>query len=122
MRAAELYRRWLDELWNGDLDRLAEAAHSLVTEDFVGHWPGNPGLAQGPDQLADIVRQGRGMIEGSTFEPAVGPVVQDGLVAARWVGRGHYQGRPVTFHGHDLMRLDGDRFAEYWVIAEDPTA
>ncbi|MER7114937.1 nuclear transport factor 2 family protein [Saccharomonospora azurea] len=117
-----LYRRWLDELWNGELATLERAAEALVTDDFVGHWPRQPGLAHGPAQLAAIVRQGREMIEGSEFELTVGPVVHGDLVAARWVGRGRYEGRPVTFHGHDLLRVDGDRFAEYWVIAEDPTA
>lgn len=122
MDATTLYRRWLDELWNGDLDRLDEIAGTIVTGDFVGHWPNQPGLAQGPDQLAAIVRQGRELIEDSVFELVLGPVPHGDLVAARWRGSGLHQGELVTFHGHDLLRVEGDRFAEYWVIAEDPTA
>ncbi|ACU95160.1 SnoaL-like polyketide cyclase [Saccharomonospora viridis DSM 43017] len=119
--ATTLYRRWLDELWNGEDDRLDEVAATLVTADFVGHWPKHPGLARGPAQLADIVRQGRRLVDDCVFELVLGPVPHDDLVAARWRGRGRHQGDPVTFHGHDLLRVDGDRFAEYWVIAEDPT-
>ncbi|EIE97089.1 nuclear transport factor 2 family protein [Saccharomonospora glauca] len=121
MDATSLYRRWLDELWNGEPDRLEEAARSLVTDDFVGHWPRQPELVRGPEQLAGIVRRGRRMIPDSVFEIVVGPVSGTNLVAARWRGRGRLRGEPVTFHGHDLLRVDGDRFAEYWVIAEDPT-
>ena len=98
-----------------------EVAATLVTADFVGHWPKHPGLARGPAQLADIVRQGRRLVDDCVFELVLGPVPHDDLVAARWRGRGRHQGDPVTFHGHDLLRVDGDRFAEYWVIAEDPT-
>ncbi len=122
MDVTTLYHRWLAELWNGELDRLEKIAKTIVTDDFVGHWPKQPALAQGPDQLAGIVRQGRRLIEDSVFELVVGPVPHGDLVAARWRGRGRYQGKSVTFHGHDLLRVDGDRFAEYWVIAEDPTA
>ncbi|WP_167177198.1 nuclear transport factor 2 family protein [Saccharomonospora amisosensis] len=117
-----MYERWLYELWNGDLGELERIARSIVTADFAGHWPGQPSLVTGPDQLADVVRQGRELIEALRFEIEVGPIVQGDLVAARWVGRGRYGGEPVEFHGHDLLRRDGDRFGEYWVIAQDPTA
>ncbi len=120
MDATELYRRWLAELWNGkDPD---QAAAAIVTPDFVGHWPGRPGFVHGPAELAAVVRQGREVITDSRFELVVGPIVQDDLVAARWSGRGRFGGRPVTFHGHDLLRISGDRFAEYWILSEDPTA
>jgi predicted ester cyclase len=49
-------------------------------------------------------------------------------VAARWTGRGSYKGgmpgatapagTRVSFGGHDLLRVDEGRFAEYWVISE----
>jgi predicted ester cyclase len=50
------------------------------------------------------------------------------LVAARWAGRGRYRGgmpgaiaaagTPVGFGGIDLLRVRGDRFAEYWVSSD----
>jgi hypothetical protein len=126
-----LYRRWLDDLWNGDPDRLEEIAAGLVTEDFTGHWPGRPGLVRGPAALAEAVRQGRLPFRGLRFAVVVGPVAGGGLIAARWSARGAYEGgahalpgvtappgTPVTFHGHDMLRVADGRLAEYWVISE----
>ena len=46
-----LHRRWLLELWNGDL----AVADRVVTPDFVGSWPGQPGLVHGPGELAETI-------------------------------------------------------------------
>ncbi|KMS72003.1 ester cyclase [Prauserella rugosa] len=116
----DLYRRWLGELWNGPLTDLESIARRVVTDDFVGHWPGRPKFVTGPDELAAVIRQGREMFDDLTFEVAIGPVSEGDLVTARWLGRGHYEGTPASFHGHDILRRDGDRFVEYWVIAETP--
>ena len=58
----------------------------------------------------------------------LGPVAEGELVAARWIGHGSYKGgmqgatapagARVSFSGHDLLRVDRGRFAEYWVISE----
>ena len=58
----------------------------------------------------------------------VGPVAEGELVAARWIGQGSYKGgmrgatapagTRVSFSGHDLLRVQDGRFAEYWVISE----
>lgn len=121
-RATDLYARWLDDLWSGDLDRLEEIAADVVTPDFVGHWAGRPGFVHGPDELAAVIREGRQLFEELTFHREVGPVgAPDGdLVAARWLARGVLDGQPVEFHGHDLLRHVDGRFAEYWVISENP--
>jgi hypothetical protein len=115
-----MYERWLHELWNGPLDELEQLARGVVTDDFVGHWPGR--TVRGPDELAAAIREGRTMFEGLRFEIVLGPIAEGNLVAARWVGRGTFQGSPSEFHGHDMLRADGDRFAEYWPLTEDPTA
>lgn len=127
-----LYERWLTELWNGDVGRLEVVAAELVTPDFVGHWPGRPNLVRGPGALAEIVRVGRRPFDPLTFTVDVGPLSEGDLVAARWVGRGRYaggdnalpgatapRGTPIEFHGHDLLRLENGRFAEYWVISTE---
>ncbi|SFP88505.1 SnoaL-like domain-containing protein [Amycolatopsis arida] len=114
------YENWLHGLWNTDPAELERLAPDVVSADFIGHWPGR--TVHGPAELAEVIRQGRAMVDDMRFEIVVGPVAQGDLVAARWVGRGRYEGRPVEFHGHDLLRVAGDRFVEYWVIAEDPTA
>ena len=119
-----LYRRWLMELWNGDLAIIDQ----IVTPDFVGSWPGRPGLVHGPKELADIIRMSRDIFHDVTFAVEVGPVVDGELVAARWIAHGSYKGgmrsasappgTRVSFSGHDLLRVEDGRFAEYWVISE----
>lgn len=116
---ADMYRRWLDELWNGDLDQLETLAAKVVTEDFVGSWPRRPGHVHGPRELAAVIRQGRTTFDELRFSVHVGPIADGDLLAARWKAEGSYDARPVEFHGHDVLRLSGDRFGEYWVIGED---
>jgi predicted ester cyclase len=130
-RASELrrlYRRWMLELWNGDL----AVATELVTGDFVIHQARADGAGseerRGPDAVVQLVRDGHAPFDGLTFEIEVGPVVEGDLVAARWAGRGRYRGgmpgataaagTPVAFGGIDLLRARGDRFAEYWVSSD----
>lgn len=115
-----LYTRWLDELWNGELAALESIARTIVTDDFVGHWPGRPALVTGPDQLAAVVREGREMFDDLSFTVDVGPIAEGNLLSARWAAHGHYRAAPVEFHGHDILRHDGRLFVEYWVIAETP--
>lgn len=125
------YRAWIDELWNGDLDALEEVAATLVTDDFVGTWPGVPAMVRGPSALAGVVRAGRLPFDGLRFDIEVGPIASGDLVAARWVGRGEYAGgehalpgatapagTPVEFRGHDILRFADGVFSEYWVISE----
>jgi predicted ester cyclase len=123
-----LYRRWMLELWNGDLGLAGE----LVTDDFLIHQARADGAAsedlRGPEALAGMVRDGHAPFEGLRFEIEVGPVVEGDLVAARWTGRGRYRGglpgataapgTPVAFGGTDLLRARGGRFAEYWVSSD----
>ena len=130
-RASELrrlYRRWMLELWNGDL----AVATELVTDDFVIHQARADGAGsderRGPEAVVQLVRDGHAPFDGLTFEIEVGPVVEGDLVAARWAGRGSYRGgmpgasaavgTPVAFGGIDLLRARGDRFAEYWVSSD----
>jgi hypothetical protein len=101
-RASELrrlYRRWMLELWNGDLALASE----LVTDDFVIHQARADGAGseerRGPEALVQMVRDGHAPFDGLTFEIEVGPVVEGDLVAARWADRGRY-------------------FAEYWVSSD----
>ena len=123
-----LYRRWMLELWNGDLSVAAE----IVTGDFVVHQARADGAAseelRGPEAVLRMVREGHAPFEGLAFEIEVGPVVEGDLVAARWVGRGRYRGgmpgatapagTAVEFGGIDLLRARDGRFAEYWVSSD----
>ncbi|QWF80593.1 ester cyclase [Amycolatopsis sp. CA-230715] len=108
----ELYRRWLDELWNGD----PSAANDLVTADFAGHWPDRE--VRGPGELAELIHGTHEMFDDLAFELTVGPIADGELVAGRWVGRGTTKdGEPATFLGNDILRVRDGRFAEYWVAS-----
>ena len=123
-----LYRRWMLELWNGDLAIAGE----LVSDDFVIHQARADGAASegpgGPEALVQLVREGHAPFEELSFDIEVGPVVEGDMVAARWVGRGRYRGglpgatapagTPVAFGGIDLLRARDGRFAEYWVSSD----
>ncbi|MFI6816487.1 ester cyclase [Nonomuraea sp. NPDC050328] len=122
MDIAHLYRRWLLELWQGDF----ALAKELVTAGFVGHWP--HGDVRGPDGLAEALRQGHEPFSDVVVTLDVGPLVDGDLVAARWTFAGKYRGglpgvaapvgTPISFSGHDILRAEGDRFAEYWVVSD----
>ena len=119
---AKLYERWLLDMWTGNFER----AHDLVTSGFIGHWPGTD--VHGPDGLVEALRQGHAPFDDVTVTLDVGPIVDGDRVAARWTFGGSYrggmpgatapQGTRVSFSGHDILRVDGDRFAEYWVISD----
>jgi ketosteroid isomerase-like protein len=127
-RLRQLYRRWILELWNGDLAVAAE----LVTDDFVVHQARADDApseeVRGPEAVVQMVRQGHASFDDLTFQIEVGPVVEGNMVAARWVGRGRYRegipgatapaGTPVAFGGIDLLRVRDGRFAEYWVSSD----
>ncbi|MFG1942563.1 ester cyclase [Nonomuraea sp. NPDC048826] len=121
----KLYERWLLTMWQGDFS----LAHELVTPDFTGHWPGMD--VRGPDQLIDMLRQGHEPFDDVTLSLDVGPIVDGDRVAARWTFAGAYRGgmpgataapgTRIAFNGHDILRAEGDRFAEYWVISDIPS-
>jgi ketosteroid isomerase-like protein len=109
----ELYRRWIEELWSGDLG----VADQLLTEDFTGHWPDRE--VEGRQALVDLIRETRAMFEALTFRIELGPVVDGDLVAARWTGTGRTpDGASMALLGHDLLRVRDGRFAEYWVASD----
>jgi predicted ester cyclase len=123
-----LYRRWLLELWNGDLS----VAEELVSGDFVVHQARADDAAsedlRGPEAIVKMVGEGHAPFDDLRFQIEVGPVVEGELVAARWAGRGRYRGgipgasappgTPVAFGGMDLLRARDGRFAEYWVSSD----
>jgi SnoaL-like domain len=102
-----LYERWINELWAGQ-----PVAADLVSDDFIGHWPDRD--VRGPAELQAIIEETRNMLADLTFAIEIGPLVDGDMVAGRWVGTGRSDDRPVSFTGNDILRMDGDRFAEYW--------
>ncbi|MEO3890280.1 nuclear transport factor 2 family protein [Nonomuraea sp. B5E05] len=125
MTISDLYRRWLLEMWNGDF----ELAHELVTPGFTGHWPGME--VSGPGELVEVLKQGYAPFADVEVTLDIGPIPDGDLVAARWTFTGAYrsgipgatvaEGTRVAFSGHDILRAEGGRFAEYWVISDAQT-
>ncbi|TDC60465.1 hypothetical protein E1200_30410 [Actinomadura sp. GC306] len=135
----ELYRRWLFEVWTGDVD----VAGQILTADFVGHWPSL--RVHGPAEAAEQVRRSHEYFTDvrTTLDvgPVVGPVAGPapgeaggggtggaGMVAAGWTFHGTYRGgvpgataepgTAVSFRGQDIFRARDGRFAEYWVVSD----
>lgn len=102
-----LYGRWINELWAGE-----PVAAELVTEDFVGHWPGRE--VRGPSELEAVVGETQKMLTDLKFVIEVEPFVDGDLLAARWIGTGAAKDGPKRFTGNDILRIADGRFAEYW--------
>ncbi|MDB1086398.1 ester cyclase [Streptomyces sp. ACA25] len=117
-----LYGRWLFDLWHGDF----AVAEEILTPDFVGHWPTMD--VHGPDRVVEQIRQSHEYFGDIENTLDVGPVIGDGMVAARWTFHGSYRGgvpgasvpsgTRISFAGQDLFRLVDGRFAEYWVVSD----
>ena len=116
----ELYRRWIDELWNGPADRekLKAVAEELVSDDFLVHWPSAEVV--GPGKLAALIDASKSSYRDLVFEIEVGPFAEDGYVAGRWAGQGTApDGQVVYLSGNDILTVRDGRFTEYWVASSE---
>lgn len=125
---AARYRRWLLELWHGDVALASE----LVSDDFVVHQgragPGRSEDQRGPAAVVAMVEQGHAPFDDLRFDLDVGPLVDGDFVVGRWTARGRYAGglpgatappgTAVTFSGTDVLRAADGRFVEYWVSSD----
>ncbi len=118
----ELYRRWINEAWaKGNVDVLDD----MHTPDFADH-SGLPGVS--PDTAG--MKQFITGLHAAFSDVAITSeemVAEGDRVVGRWVMRGvntgSFNGMPptgrlVTLSGFDLLRVDGDRFAEVWGVAD----
>lgn len=106
-----LYRRWIEDLWNGDLDSASE----IVAEDFVGHWSDRD--IHGRDELTTLIAGAREMLVELKFRIEVGPIIDGDFVAGRWAGQGESPDGPISFLGNDILRVRDGRFVEFWVAS-----
>ncbi len=116
----EIYREWIDRLWNGpdSAEQLSEAAKQLVTDEFVGHWPGRD--VHGPEGLAQLIAETKAMFSELSFKIEVAPLADADMVAARWIGTGTTTDcSPSRFFGNDILRIRDGRFCEYWVASAE---
>ena len=122
----QLYRRLLEQVYNGDLSLIQD----LVSADFQLHIPGvASGTYHGPAGLRTLIQAARAPFSSLVFRLDVGPITQGDLIAARWRATGYYAGgfpgatvpagTQVTFGGHDFLRFKARHFTHYWGGADD---
>lgn len=114
----DLYRRWIDDIWNGPNDRakLAEIAEEFVDEEFVGHWPTTD--VNGPGKLAALVAAVKATHTELTYSLEVEPFGGDGFVAARWISHGALRAGETDYSsGNDILRIEDGRLVECWVAS-----
>lgn len=122
-----LVNLWL-ELWNGDTSQ----AERFISPDFHLHaammGSGDSSAIRGPEGLVGWISQTRAAVPDLTFSVEIGPIVQDNYIALRWRAQGGYgggmpgatapAGTPVLFTGTDILRVEDDQLAEYWVNSD----
>lgn len=123
----ELWLPWLD-LWNGDFSRADE----IIAPDFVAHFSplaGSPDEVRGPAGLTGWIAGITAAFADHRFATTVGPLADGDLVAGRWVFRATYRGgipgsapdavgSPVEYAGIDILRVEAEQIAEYWLCAD----
>jgi predicted ester cyclase len=120
--------RWLDAIWNGDLDAPAAdgVVEQLIHQGFYNHEVAadRPG---GPEGFRDTARRLRGAFADLRIEPLDVVAEADKVVIrARVSGRqvGAFAGMPVTGrefsveHTHIVRILDG-KVVEHWASRDD---
>ncbi len=126
---AALLAQWAD-LWGGKIS----LADSSVTDDFVTHvapmpWApdvrGAGPLARGAEAV-DQRRIPEPLSPTCSFSIDAGPIADEHYMVVRWKVEGTYNGgfpgsspdaagRTVAFTGTDIVRIEGGKFAEYWL-------
>ena len=120
-----MYCQLLDA-YEGDLDLLPE----LISSDCVLHIPQlRANALVGIEGFTTLIRAARAPFFQLNFTIVVGPLFDDSVVCARWRATGTYRGgierssAPAgtagSFGGHDFLRIEQDRFVEYWGGADD---
>ena len=114
---AALARRWFDDLWN---PRNLSALDALASADLVYHWAVGTETTNAADFADRLQSVWTSLPTQYTTEFAV---AGDDLVALRWVGRGTHAGeflgvaatgKPVTFTGINIFRIECGKVAEVW--------
>jgi len=125
--AAALITKWV-KLWNGDLT-IADDIISVDNRVHAAMFDGGDGSTVGgvPGMKA-LVSQIRSLMSDLVFTVEVGPIADNDHVVVRWVATGHYGGgipgagapvgTAVTFHGIDILRVNDNQVAEYWLNAD----
>jgi predicted ester cyclase len=122
-----LWKPWV-ALWNGDL----AAADAIIAPDFVAHFApagASPGEVRGPEGLKRWIAGTLAAFADHGFSTDIGPLADGDKVVGRWVFRGTYRGgipgsppaaigKRVEYAGVDILRIEADKIAEYWLSAD----
>jgi predicted ester cyclase len=121
---AEMYRRWLFEVWGDGNEATSE---ELIHPDLVDHNP-VPGQPAGRAGDAWAARQIRTAFPDLRFTADV-IFESDDLVTGRWTMTGTHTGplemlglpptgRPVTMTGQEIWRAKDGQFVEVWHVED----
>ena len=116
----ELYRRWIEDVWN---KHDPAAVDRYLSADFTEHNPRlPPGLAGRTQFIASV------LAAFSDYHGEVQALMAEGnMVVARvvWTGTndGALQGRPPTgnklvFSTADFLRVENGKFVEHWDVVD----
>lgn len=123
----ELYDRWA-ELWRGDFSHADE----ILDPGFLVHQARPDGsdseATTGPARLIPEIEQTMAAFGDIAITVDVGPIVEGDLLSARWTMRATYAGglpgatapvgTEIAFSGHDILRVSGGKFVEYWTCTD----
>ena len=119
----ELWDRWI-RLWNGDIALALEIIHPEFTLHRIPP-PRIPDQPAGRERLVAWIDQTRSLLPDLRLTAETGPIVEDEMVAGRWVAEGTYRGgvpgstatpgTSVRFHGNGIWRAEGGLIREYWL-------
>lgn len=128
-----LFERFVD-LWNGETS--LESAQEFIADDFTVHSAELARYLGFPDSNQITTRDGllawvsavRTLLSDLRFTTTPGPIREGAYVAGGYTVTGTYAGgaptatvepgTPVRYSGMSIVRLDGDRLAEYWVLSD----
>jgi len=127
MTSTAIWEAWI-ALWNGDLS----IAEQIIAPDYTLHMTpiggGDLSAYAGPAGMAAWVGQLHACFKPFTFTVQVGPLIQEDLIAGRWLAQGTYvggfpgaqaqPGAPIRFAGADFLRIVDRKIAEYWLSAD----
>ncbi len=119
----EIVRRVVEGVWR---DRNFAIVDDLVAEDYVGHYPSEPGPIQGRDGFKQFAA-----IYQTAFDDALvtidDQIAEGDQVVTRWTGRGTHTGelmgiaptgKEVTVSGITITRLADGKIAEEWDLMD----
>jgi predicted ester cyclase len=84
---------------------------------------------RGPEGLKQWIGGSLAAFTDYSFTTIVGPLVDEDLVAGRWIFRATYQGgipgaspaaigKSVEYAGMDIFRVEAGQIVEYWLSAD----